>query len=92
MLIGMLSARVSSDIYSYAVVYAVVAKCTVHILLQYDSRADHGSTVMQFAGREHVPQLQQALQPMRIILEEQPYLGGTDPNFADLAVAGNFAV
>ena len=29
---------------------------------------------------------------MRIILEEQPYLGGTDPNFADLAVAGNFAV
>lgn len=64
----------------------------VHTLLQLGLRSDQGGVATQFAGREHVPQFQQALQPMRIILEEQPYLGGTDPNFADLAVAGNFAV
>ena len=48
--------------------------------------------LLQFAGRAYVPQFQQALKPMQIILEEQPFLGGTEPNFADLAVAGNFAV
>lgn len=37
-------------------------------------------------------QLQYTLEPMRLILKEQPFLGGTTPNFADLAVAGCFAV
>ncbi len=47
---------------------------------------------VQFAGGKQVPELQKALKPMQIILQEQPFLGGTEPNFADLAVAGNFAV
>ena len=47
---------------------------------------------VQFAGGKHIPELQKALKPMQIILQEQPFLGGTEPNFADLAVAGNFAV
>ena len=37
-------------------------------------------------------QLQNSLEPMRLILREQPFLGGKNPNFADLAVAGYFAV
>ena len=47
---------------------------------------------MQFAGGKQVPELQKALKPMQITLQEQPFLGGLEPNFADLAVAGNFAV
>lgn len=39
-----------------------------------------------------VKHFQDALEPMRLILQEQPFLGGASPNFADLAVAGNFAV
>ena len=46
----------------------------------------------QFGGRLQVKQLQKSLEPMRLILKEQPFLGGTTPNFADLAVAGCFAV
>lgn len=39
-----------------------------------------------------VKQLRKNLQPMRLILTDQPFLGGTTPNFADLAAAGYFAV
>lgn len=39
-----------------------------------------------------VKQLRKYLEPMRLILTEQPFLGGTTPNFADLAAAGYFAV
>lgn len=46
----------------------------------------------QFGGRLQVKQLQNTLEPMRLILKEQPFLGGTTPNFADLAIAGCFAV
>lgn len=46
----------------------------------------------QFGGRLQVKQLQKSLEPMRLILKEQPCLGGKTLNFADLAVAGHFAV
>lgn len=39
-----------------------------------------------------VKQLRKSLEPMRLILTEQSFLGGTTPNFADLAAAGYFAV
>lgn len=48
--------------------------------------------MFQFGGRLQVKQLQTNLEPMRLIVKEQPFLGGTVPNFADLAVAGCFAV
>ena len=46
----------------------------------------------QFGGAMRVKHFQEALEPMRLILQEQPFLGGASPNFADLAVGGNFAV
>ena len=46
----------------------------------------------QFGGPSKVKHFQGALEPMRCILREQPFLGGSTPNFADLAVAGHFAV
>ena len=46
----------------------------------------------QFGGHMQVKQLRKYLEPMRLILTEQPLLGGTTPNFADLAAAGYFAV
>ena len=36
--------------------------------------------------------LRKALQPLRVTLEDQPFLGGSEANYADLAVAGAFAV
>ncbi|KAL3148037.1 hypothetical protein ABBQ38_014327 [Trebouxia sp. C0009 RCD-2024] len=51
----------------------------------------HGMSLEKFGGSAKVKHLQGALEPMRRILEEQPFLGGSTPNFADLAVAGHFA-
>lgn len=56
------------------------------------SRNANAMMLYQFGGSAKVKHLQGALEPMRRILEEQPFLGGSTPNFADLAVAGHFAV
>ena len=46
----------------------------------------------------YVTALQSALEPMRRMLQDgdsmeaQPFLGGLEPNYADLAIAGNFLV
>lgn len=44
------------------------------------------------ASEANLNALRKALQPLRVTLEDQPFLGGTEPNFADLAIAGAFAV
>ena len=50
--------------------------------------------MLQSAGgsEANIDELQKALEPMRVTIQEQPFLGGQEPNFADLAVAGAFAV
>lgn len=40
----------------------------------------------------HLSHLSGVLEPMRLTLQTQPYLGGSSPSYADFAVAGAFAV
>ena len=49
---------------------------------------------MQTAGesQENMAALQKVLGPMRVTIQDQSFLGGEEPNFADFAVAGAFAV
>ena len=49
---------------------------------------------MQMAGEspQNMAALQKVLEPMRVTIQDQPFLGGEEPNFADFAVAGAFAV
>ena len=51
--------------------------------------------VLQYAAKSSQQQLktfQQALEPMRLLLSDQPFFGGSEPSYADFAVAGGFAV
>jgi len=41
---------------------------------------------------EHLARFQKSLEPMRLLLSDQPFFGGSEPKYADLAVAGAFAV
>ncbi len=40
----------------------------------------------------HLSHLNGVLEPMRLTLQAQDYLGGSSPSYADFAVAGAFAV
>ncbi len=51
--------------------------------------------VLQYAANSSQQQLksfQQALEPMRLLLSDQHFFGGSEPSYADFAVAGGFAV
>jgi glutathione S-transferase len=54
--------------------------------------ARFGTTLEQYAlpPEEGVSLLRNALSPMRSTLQRQPYLAGTEPNFADYVVFGSF--
>lgn len=59
------------------------------------SRTGCSCNVLQYAAKSSQQQLktfQQALQPMRLLLADQPFFGGFEPSYADFAVAGEFAV
>ena len=79
----------------------LVARCIVHdVLLRCDERdvdyfkesreARFGAALEQIqAGREEVlPNLHQALAPIRTVIEEQPFIGGSSPSYADYAPFG----
>ncbi|DBB11268.1 TPA: hypothetical protein ACH3X3_006705 [Trebouxia sp. C0006] len=43
------------------------------------------------SSQQQLKTFQQALQPMRLLLADQPFFGGFEPSYADFAVAGEFA-
>ncbi|MEO6339931.1 MAG: glutathione S-transferase N-terminal domain-containing protein [Caulobacteraceae bacterium] len=51
-----------------------------------------GATLEAFvAGREaRLPELREALQPLRMTLADRPWLGGEAPNYADYVLVGGF--
>ena len=60
----------------------------------YASRAsEYICLCMQFSvGEAGVPDFQKALEPLRQLLAEYPYLGGKGPSYSDHFVAGFFMV
>ncbi len=44
------------------------------------------------ASERHLSHLNGVLEPMRLTLQTQDYLGGCSPSYADFAAAGAFAV
>ena len=44
------------------------------------------------ASERHLSHLNGVLEPMRLTLQAQDYLGGSSPSYADFAAAGAFAV
>ncbi|DBA82681.1 hypothetical protein WJX77_010466 [Trebouxia sp. C0004] len=52
----------------------------------------HGVDLPTVGGSErHLSHLNDVLEPMRLTLQAQHYLGGSSPSYADFAVAGAFA-
>ncbi len=67
----------------------------IKIVALAHNQTDSSCDVLQYATKSSQQQLktcQQALEPMRLLLSDQPFFGGSEPSFADFAVAGNFAV
>ncbi len=54
----------------------------------------HGVLSVQTVGasEQHLSHLNGVLEPMRLTLQTQDYLGGSSPTYADFAAAGAFAV
>lgn len=84
-----------------AVMVPGIARCIVHDLWNIIAAKDKeyfretreawlGGTLEQVQGdrERHVGALREALQPVRLVLRKQSFLGGTAPSYADHIVAG----